>query len=85
MIPEIKEKWVRALRSGEYKQAEQSLRREITPGTMGYCCLGVLTDLYCKATKTEIPDFDRMAFLPREVVEWADLDSQDPAVSGFPL
>ena len=37
MNPELKEKWVKALRSGEYKQAFLSLR-----SGQSYCCLGVL-------------------------------------------
>lgn len=37
MNPELKAKWIAALRSGEYKQVTARLRtRE------GYCCLGVL-------------------------------------------
>jgi len=40
MIPEIKEKWINALRSGEYEQIRGALRRE-----EGFCCLGVLCDI----------------------------------------
>lgn len=40
MKPEIKAKWVAALRSGEYKQDIGQLRT----GT-GMCCLGVLCDV----------------------------------------
>ena len=36
---EIKRKWVAALESGEYKQAEGVL---YDPFTKGFCCLGVL-------------------------------------------
>ena len=46
MKPEIKKLWVDALRSGEYKQAREVLR---TNGGTSFCCLGVLTDLYCKS------------------------------------
>lgn len=44
MNPEIKAKWVQALRSGEYKQGVGRLR------SLGdeFCCLGVLTDLAVK-------------------------------------
>lgn len=41
MNPEIKAKWVAALRSGAYQQATGVLRDE----KGGYCCLGVLCDL----------------------------------------
>ncbi len=44
--PEIKKRWVEALRSGEYNQATGSLR-STDPTTLieGYCCLGVLCDV----------------------------------------
>lgn len=38
--PEIKARWVAALRSGDHKQSKHALRTE-----NGYCCLGVLTHL----------------------------------------
>ena len=40
MNPKIKEKWLKALRSGEYKQGRESLRKDDK-----YCCLGVLCDI----------------------------------------
>lgn len=41
MNVKIKEKWLAALRSGEYKQGQDALRSGDK-----YCCLGVLSDLY---------------------------------------
>jgi len=43
MNPEVKQKWLTALRSGEYKQSQQKLKT-----TEGYCCLGVLCDIHAK-------------------------------------
>ena len=43
----VKKKWIAALLSGEYKQAQGRLHE---PGTSSYCCLGVLCDLYRKET-----------------------------------
>lgn len=40
MKPEIAQKWVEALRSGNYTQTTKTLRDD-----KGYCCLGVLCDL----------------------------------------
>lgn len=40
MNPEIKTKWIAALRSGSYKQTTGVLR-----DSRGYCCLGVLCDV----------------------------------------
>ena len=53
MNKEIKEKWLEALRSGEYSQTRGHLRNtlpedEDQPYPIGYCCLGVLCDLYAK-------------------------------------
>lgn len=39
-------KWVKALRSGEYKQTQSQLHDDT-----GFCCLGVLCDLHRKKTK----------------------------------
>lgn len=39
MPKELADKWLAALRSGEYKQAKEVLYNE---ETNGYCCLGVL-------------------------------------------
>ena len=45
MNPEVKAKWLEALRSGEYEQGHGKLRS----GDDEYCCLGVLCDLAVKA------------------------------------
>src|SRR5690606_7791757 len=41
MNNEVKQEWVKRLRSGQYKQGRNSLRQGDS-----YCCLGVLCDLY---------------------------------------
>lgn len=41
----IKKKWVKALRSGNYKQGKERLRTTKTDGSSYYCCLGVLADV----------------------------------------
>lgn len=40
MKPELKENWIKALRSGKYTQTSNHLRVND-----GYCCLGVLCDV----------------------------------------
>lgn len=44
MKPEIKELWLKALRSDEYTQTKRVLR-----DSKGFCCLGVLSDLAIKS------------------------------------
>lgn len=52
MNPEIKEKWLAALKSGQYKRGEGFLRQKaLTDETQTlYCCLGVLCDLHQQIT-----------------------------------
>lgn len=79
MNKEIKEKWIKALRSGEYKQGKNVLRRRDNT----FCCLGVLCDLYIKETgKLQWKDSDHeylfqidenTCFLPLDVRKWSDL------------
>jgi hypothetical protein len=45
MKPEVKSKWLEALRSGEYTQTTHSLKSGDK-----FCCLGVLCDLHAKET-----------------------------------
>lgn len=92
----MKEKWVAALRSGDYTQAQDALRRTIEDengSRVGYCCLGVLCNLYIKDNPgAEWVDSDDGAtfvvnatyfdtnYLPSPVMEWAGLDETDPHV-----
>lgn len=86
----VKKKWVEALRSGEFDQAEGVL----CDGNNGYCCLGVLSELAVREGKAEKwlkedrrnvwygkkrGDADDV-FLPRSVRRWAGLDSDNPSV-----
>ena len=50
MNPKVKKKWLKALRSGKYKQGKERLR-ETTEGKQEYCCLGVLSDIHREETK----------------------------------
>jgi hypothetical protein len=67
MKPEIKAKWVEALRSGEYKQGKGLLAEDNK-----FCCLGVLCEV------SGMPYDHVRFFLPNEVKEWAGLDSRNP-------
>jgi hypothetical protein len=48
MNQEYKEKWVAALRSGDYEQCKGRLRTDKDDATKAYCCLGVLSDVVAK-------------------------------------
>jgi hypothetical protein len=84
MNPEVKKKWLEALRSEEYTQGRGCLRRYDN-----YCCLGVLCDVYSK----EHPDVKWKKFIGSEryyhlqggaepsetVLDWASLFAADMA------
>ncbi len=91
MNQEIKEKWLEALRSGDYEQGKYCLSSEGK-----YCCLGVLCDIAIKEgvtikTETKPQDADedprkyklfdgQKSYLPGSVMNWAGLESQDPTI-----
>lgn len=87
MNREIAQQWVNALRSGEYVQGTGRLHYKVDD-TDNFCCLGVLCDLAYKNGKVNKIQKSggvigygsqfRMTSLPEEVVNWADLNSQDP-------
>lgn len=86
MNPDIKEQWVAALRSGEYKQGAGRLQ---DPQVGEFCCLGVLCDLAVKAgvqvsvtqVGYEVAYGGNTGSLPTPVQEWAGLDSPDPELA----
>lgn len=87
MNPEIKAKWVAALRSGEYRQGQANLRNRANE----FCCLGVLCDLAAKeglgawdADRRDDafvwPSLDAdlgydVTLLPRGIAAWAGIDA----------
>jgi hypothetical protein len=89
MDKRIKQKWIDALLSGEYQQT----RQQLFDGD-GYCCLGVLCDLYRKEHKehewshtfSEFEQKDKWEFLdqsetlPNDVIFWSGLPNCDPQI-----
>lgn len=91
MKQEIKEKWIEALRSGEYEQGMSTLHFQ-EYSEERFCCLGVLCELAVKEevvseVSTERTNFNpRIHFLydgektglPPSVLEWTGLDHKFP-------
>ena len=88
MNQEIKEKWIKALESGEYKKGTHALKHGDK-----FCCLGVLTDIYIKETGNgvwknhetkSISVFEgkdkNHQILPTDVIEWSGIESPNPTV-----
>lgn len=85
MSPEVKQLWLDALRSGKYQQTTEVLHDD-----EGFCCLGVLTDLYrqeCGGEWVEKNDYYDFVdvnhcvetdILPWAVVNWSGLKDQVP-------
>jgi len=98
MNPEVKKKWLTALRSGEYEQTQGRLYRSQPTATnsrpAGFCCLGVL----CHVAQEEgLVEFEPVqetfdcfenpldkcgTGLPRVVREWAELTYGDVEYKG---
>lgn len=53
MDPEVKQLWLRALRSGDFKQGTNYLNQVTPDGGNEYCCLGVLCELAVSEIGTE--------------------------------
>lgn len=85
MKEKVKDLWVEALRSGKYEQTTGFLKKG-----NGYCCLGVLCDVYAKTQKKKgfqksssqlyhlknVYNFDnKRAGLPDRVIKWAGINA----------
>jgi hypothetical protein len=75
MNPKVKARWLRALRSGKFKQCRGVLRQGDT-----FCCLGVLMEL-AKRSKVIQDYIHTHGTLSSEVVVWAGLKNRDPLIS----
>lgn len=95
MKPEIKARWVAALRSGEYVQGRDCLR-STGPADVddAFCCLGVLCDLAAREGVIEWDGTDAWysepvrgiehwnnTVLPLPVMVWAGLADDNPRVA----
>lgn len=95
MNPEVRQKWVEALRSGDYEQTVGYLhigKPDSNHEPAGYCCLGVLCELAVKSG-VKIDVYEKSTAegsifsysghsqdLPVEVKTWAGLDDAMPYV-----
>lgn len=80
MNPTVKQKWVEALRSGDYQQTQGTLKWRNC-----FCVLGVLCDVYRKEKGIKgwddqdyffVEDEHEIDILPKAVVDWAGLNNQ---------
>ena len=88
MNPEVKAKWVAALRSGKYEQGTKTLRSQGNK----FCCYGVLCELAVEAgviyparLSSFWPDYiydSRTAMPSGQVLAWARLDEPKVTIDG---
>lgn len=75
MKKEIKERWIQALRSGEYEQGWEQLSYPVYQEARRYCALGVLVDLHLKENNQKWTlELDVFGMVPEEVKKWAEID-----------
>jgi hypothetical protein len=84
MNKRIKKLWIKALRSGEFRQTTSTLR-EGSGKSARYCCLGVLCELHRRHSKTPArwtgdQYAGEVATLALEVQGWAGMDDDNPIV-----
>ncbi len=85
-------RWVKALRSGKYKQGKQFLHRKSRKQER-YCCLGVLCELavHAKVISQAALDDDTFYYdhneqiLPTAVKNWVGLNEEDGSYGGGSL
>ena len=89
MKQNIMKKWVKALRSGKYKQGQGVLKQTTSKNVTYHCCLGVLCELYNEDMKNKkkktlketryngIHRLDKESeHLPSKVQKWAGLSGR---------
>ena len=81
MKKSIAKKWVKALRSGKYTKTRDALRDRD-----GFCCLGVLCDIYSKNTQESWVGYNFLGsggILPNIVRDWASIRSNSGYIAGW--
>lgn len=92
MNPEIKAKWIAALKSGEYEQGRGGLALQAVCGDVRYCCLGVLCDLAAKEGVVNAEWSGRegwydgnTSYPPSSVALWAGLETSNARIPSLGL
>lgn len=86
MKKDIAKKWVKALRSGKYKQGENFLKQFNSRGQPRHCCLGVLCELYNDIMKKNhkrtisVEECNDEPILDHGYVKFANKDGSLPTV-----
>ena len=76
MKPEYKQPWIEALRSGQYKQGQSALCRQVD-GNKQFCCLRVLLDINGEQWDQAAPDYHSNRFQPTSQSDTSYLSSDN--------
>lgn len=81
MKKEVAKKWIKALRSGKYKQGKGYLKKFNDKGEPRHCCLGVLCELYNDTMKKN----HKKTLETRRITKYDSLDGDQEVVifNGF--
>lgn len=79
---EVRAEWYRRLREDNIPQAKKTLCRKRPDGTIGYCCLGVATEMAVEAGVIEPGKFRKVDGQRGEVKEYA---YRAPGYEGGPM
>ena len=78
MKREIRDKWVEALKSGDYKKTTGQLSEVISGKQCFFCALGVLQDLYNKEHGLEWDNkTSELNVCSPDVVKWSGFNGED--------
>lgn len=85
MLNENAQKWVAALRSGQYQQGKRLLSPQDEFGQQRFCCLGVACEVYqLHVGDLKVATYEgrhiyngEVAILPSKVQEWLGLASEN--------
>lgn len=94
MNPEIKARWLAALRSGDYKQGTCVLKQRRPHQKTEFCCLGVLCEIAVqdgviepseKYRDDHVYEYEgKITLPPQAVADWAGMETGNPTVKGVP-
>jgi hypothetical protein len=90
MKERVKNKWVKALRSGEYKQGHNRLLTVDYNSDESFCCLGVLCEIHAQETGGYWKDgvgtweySNKSDILPDSVREWSGVRDANGRAAGL--
>lgn len=85
MNPEIKRRWITALRSGKYPQGKGALHT-VFPDSETFCCLGVLCELALNVgvAQSDVDEVRQFGIHTSRTISYFDPDDRNESESSLP-